>query len=224
MSQICLPLGIGKLDVEKLETVVQSSRTLQAQDPIFTQGQAFSKVYAVKSGTFKSSRVDQQGNEHVTAFHLPGELIGLDGIYPEAYSTTTVALDTAVLCSMDYDDLTELCTNIPALQRQLLRLLSRDVYESNKANAENADHSAAQKLAAFLSNLSSRYELRGYSGLSFNLAMSRQDIASHLGLSPETVSRLIKRFKQENLIEIENRHIEIIDAVGLQNIVACSGA
>jgi CRP/FNR family transcriptional regulator len=222
MSQICLPLGIAKTDVELLENLIQSSETLQANDAIFRQGERFSKVYAVKSGTFKSSRIDEQGNEHVTAFHLPGELIGLDGIYPDAYSSTTSALDTAVLCSMDYDELTELCTNIPALQRQLLRLLSRDIYESYKANAENADHTAAQKLASFLNNLSTRYEIRGYSALSFHLAMSRQDIASHLGLPPETVSRLLKRFKHDGLIDIENRHIELKDVGGLDAVVACA--
>ncbi len=221
MSQICLPLGINKTDIERLEDLIQSSKTLQAHDAIFQQGERFTKVYAVKTGTFKSSRLDEQGNEHVTAFHLPGELIGLDGIYPEAYTATTTALDTAVLCSMDYDELTELCTNIPALQRQLLRLLSRDIYESHKANAQNADHTAAQKLAGFITNLSTRYEIRGYSALSFNLAMSRQDIAIHLGLTPETVSRLLKRFKHDALIDIENRHIEIKSPSGLEAIVAC---
>jgi CRP/FNR family transcriptional regulator len=222
MSQICLPLGINKDDVERLENLIQSTKSLQTLDTVFRQGEPFSKVYAIKSGTLKSTRMDEQGNEHVTSFHLPGELIGLDGIYPEAYSATTSALDTTVLCSMDYDELTELCTSIPALQRQLLRLLSRDIYESHKVNAQSADHSAAQKLAGFISNLSSRYDLRGYSAVSFNLAMSRQDIASHLGLTPETVSRLLKRFKQDKLIEIEGRHVEIKDSAGLEAIIECA--
>lgn len=222
MSQICLPLGIDKQDLLKLEELIQSTQTFQSQETLFQQGDEFRKVYAVKTGTLKSITLDEHGNEHVSAFHLPGELIGLDGIYPGSYSSSTVALDSSVLCSMDYDELTQLCTSIPALQRQLLRLLSRDIYESQKNNAESADLNAAQKLASFLSNLSSRYQVRGYSSTSFNLAMSRQDIASHLGITPETVSRLLKRFKQDELIAIENRHVEILNPQGVQDIVACA--
>ncbi len=221
MSQICLPLGIEKNDLEKLEQLVQPSATLHANDVVFRQGDVFSKVYAVKSGTFKSTRVDEGGNEHVVAFHLPGELIGLDGIYPDEYTSSTTALDTAVLCELNYENLTELCGSLPALQKQLLRLLSRDLYESNVTNASMADQTARRKLAGFLHNLSSRYQFRGYSADSFTLAMSRQDIASHLGMTPETVSRILKSFKQEAIINIENRHIVLADRAKLDAIVAC---
>lgn len=221
MSHICLPLGVEKNDIERLENLVETSNTLQVNDLVFRQDEPFKNVYAIKSGTMKSSRVDEDGNEYVLGFHLPGELIGLDGIYPERYLSTTVALDTVVLCKMDYDQLTELCSSIPALQNQLLRLLSRDIYESNLANAEHSDQTAIQKICSFLNDLSVRHELRGYSPIDLTLAMSRQDIANHLGLSPETVSRLLKRLKEDGLIAIENRKIHLCDLAGLRNIVVC---
>lgn len=223
MSQICLPLGVEKNDLDRLEALVQTSKTMSPSDRAFHQGDVFSKVYAVKSGTLKSIRVDEHGNEYVIGFHLPGELIGLDGIYPNRYSSSTVALDAVVLCEMDYEKLTELCSSIPALQRQLLRLLSRDIYESHVSTAENADQTAIQKLAGFINNLSARYEIRGYSGKNFTLAMSRQDIANHLGLTPETVSRLLKRLKEDGTLTIENRHIKICNAKSMRNIVNCVG-
>lgn len=128
---------------------------------------------------------------------------------------------------MDYEKLTGLCSTIPALQRQLLRslrLLSRDIYESQILNAETSDQTALQKLANFIYNLSARYEYRGYSASDFKLAMSRQDIASHLGLTPETVSRLFKRFKNDGTLIIENRHIKIHDQESLKSIVECKHA
>lgn len=224
MSQICLPLGVDKSDIELLENLVQTSAVKQQNTSIFHQGDKFNRVFAVKSGTLKSTRVDENGNEHVIAFHLPGELIGLDGIYPEEYSSTVTALDTSVLCEMDYEKLTELCTSIPALQRQLLRLLSRDIYESHVALSENADQTAMQKVASFLHNLSLRYEFRGYSATDFRLAMTRQDIASHLGLTPETVSRVLKRFREDGLVKIENRYISILDRHAVDEIVHCQAS
>lgn len=222
MSQICLPLGVSKQDLERLEALITTSTTISGGRLIFQQGDPFSKVYAVKTGTIKSTRLDEFGNEHVVGFHLPGELLGLDGIYPNAYSSNAQALDTVVLCEMDYQKLTELCITIPSLQRQLLRLLSRDIYESHVTQADNAEQTAEQKLAAFLHNLSGRYALRGYSATEFNLAMTRQDIASHLGLAPETVSRLLKRFRQDEIVAIQNRQISILNASHLGEIINCS--
>jgi CRP/FNR family transcriptional regulator len=224
MSQICLPLGLEKGDIGSLERIVQASNTFQKSDYIFRQGDLFSKVYAVKAGTLKSVRLDDNGNEHVIGFHLQGELIGLDGIYLERYSSSTIALDSAVLCELNYEDLAELCTTIPALQRQLLRLLSRDIYESNVERAESADQTALQKLGGFLHNLSTRYEMRGYSSTAFSLAMSRQDIANHLGLTPETVSRLLKQFKEDGTLEITNRHLRISNPSSLRDVLACVNA
>lgn len=221
MNQICLPLGVDKKDIEQLESLVQTSNTLVPNQVVFDQSEPFKRVYAVKSGTLKSTRIDENGNEYVLGFHLPGELVGLDGIYPNNYTSKTIALDSVVLCAMEYDKLTELCSSVPALQRQLLRLLSRDIYESHVASAEKSDQTALQKLAGFINNLSVRHEQRGYSRNSLKLAMTRQDIANHLGLTPETVSRLLKRLKDEGTISIENRNIQINSHSYIKKLIGC---
>ena len=224
MSKLCLPLGLDKNDLGQLEALIQNSMNFTVGQEIFRQGDTFQKIYAVKTGTFKSSRLDELGNEYIVGFHLQGELIGLDGIYPQSYTCTTVALDTGVLCEMDYESLTKLCSEIPALQRQLLRLLSRDIYDSNVSQADNAEKTAEQKLAAFLHNLSARYEIRGYSATEFILAMTRQDIANHLGMTPETISRLLKRFRQKSILSIENRTLSIKNIDQLSQIINCAAS
>lgn len=220
MREICLPLGVDRSDLVKLENLVQSSAVFEQADTIIRQGDKFSKVYAVKSGTLKSTRIDQHGNHHIIGFHLPGELIGLDGIYPEMYPSEVSALEATTLCEMDYDKLSELCVALPALQKQLLKLLSRDIYESNVATADSAERTAEQKVAGFIKNLSSRYEHRGYPADNLKLAMTRQDIANHLNLTPETVSRVLKRLKQHEVVQIENKQIRIICAEKLVDILA----
>ena len=224
MSQICLPLGIDNKELEKLEKLIDPPTTKYPGDSIFHQGEAFSKIFAVKSGLLKSVRVDELGNEHVVGFHLAGELVGLDGIYQQQYSSETSALDTTVLCEMNYSKLTELCSSIPALQKQLLRLLSRDIVESQISNASIAKQTAKQKVSNFLHNLSVRYEVRGFGGTEFRLSMSRQDMANHLGITPETASRVLKILSQEGVIKLNGRHVAILDSLKLDSIIQCSPA
>ena len=221
MSEICLPLGLNNTDIVKLESIVKSTAVIHAGEKIVLQGDVFNKVYAVKSGMCKSYRFDQSGTEYIQAFHLPGELFGLDAIYAKRHGFTVEALETLVVCEMDYGELQDLCSMVPTLQRQLFNLLSRDIYNSHVNPIEHFDQTAEQKLAGFLHNLLSRFQARGQSSLDLHLAMSRRDIANHLGLAPETISRLLKRFQEQGVISIDNRLVAIKQQDSLNKMVHC---
>ena len=75
---------------------------------------------------------------------------------------------------------------------------------------------AEERLAAFLLNLSQRFEARGYSPTEFMLRMTREEIGSYLGLKLETVSRVLSRFAQDGLIDVKQKHIRIVDPDGLR--------
>jgi CRP/FNR family transcriptional regulator len=214
-------MGIDHHDLEKLESLILNDSIQKSGDVVFRQGDEFQKVYAVKSGMYKSSRVDFEGNEHISGFHLPGELIGLEAIYSKTYPHTTNALTTSSLCEFEYDQLTELAASIPALQQQLLRLLSKEISFSQAFHPEQR---AEQKLAGFIYNLAKRYEVRGYSGKALVLAMTKQDIANHLGMAAETISRLQKRLQEKGILGIKNREITILDEQNLLQLAGCEAS
>ncbi|MFN7887344.1 MAG: helix-turn-helix domain-containing protein, partial [Betaproteobacteria bacterium] len=83
---------------------------------------------------------------------------------------------------------------------------------------------AEERLAAFLLNLSQRFEARGYSRTEFVLRMTRAEIGSFLGLKLETVSRVLSRFAGENLIEVNQKHVRITNPDGLRHIVSGQSA
>ncbi|RBP50708.1 helix-turn-helix domain-containing protein [Arenicella xantha] len=221
MSQICLPLGLDKADISKLEDIVSSTSVKHAGDILIRQGDKFDKIYAVKSGMAKSYRFDKAGTEYIQSFHLPGELFGLDAIYAQRYGFNVEALDTSVLCEMDFNELQTLCSTVPSLQKQLFSLLSRDIYNSHVNPIEHFDQTAEQKLSGFLHNLLSRLQARGHNSLDLHLPMSRRDIANHLGLAPETISRLLKRFQERGVITINNRLVTVQDRAKLEGLVHC---
>ncbi len=218
LSEICLPLGVSKQELAQLEQLIQTSQVHHGGDVVVHQGDAFSKIYAVKSGMYKSIHLSPDGHETIIGFHLPGELIGLDAIYPQEYTCSTVALTSSVLCQMDYEQLTKLSAHIPSLQRQLISLLSKEINTSNEFRGEQT---AEQKLAAFIHNLATRYAALGYSGTELVLAMTRQDIANHLGIAAETVSRLLKRFQDKGVLSIKHREVKILNPNTLLALTGC---
>lgn len=218
LGSLCLPVGLDSADLLKLESIVDGSKPLADSEGVYTIGQTFDKIYAVKSGMFKTVIVDSHGNDHITGFHLPGELFGLDAIYPKRYVSSAVSLGTSSLCAIDYQQLESLSQDLPSLQRQMFNLLSKEVQTSH---ALNVDLTAEQKLANFIMTLSSRYSQRGYSATRFNLVMPRRDIANHLNMAPETVSRLFKRFQTEGLLDIKRTDLTIVDLAGLKALSGC---
>ena len=103
LKKICLPTGVGKSELERLETLVQDSKVHHTGDIVVRQESSFKNLYAVKSGMYKSVKLNDLGEERVVGFHLPGDIIGLDAIYPKTYSSSLIALTSSVLCQFDYD-------------------------------------------------------------------------------------------------------------------------
>ena len=149
------------------------------------------------------------------AFHLPGEVIGLNAIDGDHYPCNAIALDTVMLCRFSFPKIAVLAAKLPGLQRQLFRLLSRDI---GRAALLAGDWSADQRMAAFLIGLSRRLAARGFSPNRFQLTMARTDIANYLRLAPETVSRVLRRFQEEGLLRVDRRELEIAQRVALEEL------
>lgn len=215
LAELCLPMGLTKHDIDKLETLVAPRGPLHADDHLFRVNDPFRAIYAVRGGYFKTYLVDETGREQVLGFHLPGELIGLDAIWPEKHQCNAVALDTASVCELPFGDVTHLATQIPSLQQTMFRLLSRDIGESHTLAG---DLTAEQRIAAFLLSLSTRLKMRGYSETHLTLAMPRRDIANYLRLATETVSRVFTRFEKDGVIAVDRRDVRLVDIDKLRKL------
>lgn len=205
-SQACQSQGYDKTSLQDLHVLVEHIGPFHEGDHIFREGDDFNAIAAVRGGTVKTYVVDTDGNEQVLGFFLPGEVIGLNAIHHAKYPCNAMALDTVMLCRFSFPKMALLASKMPGLQAQLFRLLSQDI---GKAALLAGDYTADQRMAAFLISLSRRYAARGFSATRFHLTMSRTDMANYLRLAPETVSRVLRRFQTEGLIQVERREIEL---------------
>lgn len=219
MSELCFPHGMKPEDMEKLDEIIEQRKPLHKSDFLFREGDVSNGVYAVRSGSIKTLVESPNGDEQIVGFHLPGELLGLDGFMDGKHTCTAIALETTSVCAMPLDKLDKLCSTLPSLHRQMHRIMGKEVTEEHKMLLMLGKMSAEEKVATFLLSISSRMEERHWKATEFVLSMPRQDIANYLGLAVETVSRLFAHYQEEGVIQVDRRRISILNMLRLKEIV-----
>ena len=203
---------------------MQSRRRVRGGKALFSAGDAFTSLYAVDGGFFKTHVLDADGREHVTGFHMGGELLGLEGIGSGQYNVTAIALEDSLVGVVPYPLIEQRSREIPDLQHELHVALSRQIARGQEVLMVLGSMRAEERLAAFLLNLSSRFGQRGYSRSELPLRMTRRELGSYLGLTLETVSRLFSRFRGQGVVEVRHKHVRLLDVARLKAIVnAASG-
>ncbi|WP_017429667.1 fumarate/nitrate reduction transcriptional regulator Fnr [Vreelandella jeotgali] len=217
LSSLCLPLALELEDMDHFDAIIRRRAPLKKGEPLFRQDETFTSVFAVRSGSLKQVTTEGSGNDQLTNFYLPSELVGLDGIDEEHYPGSVIALETTTVCEIPFDRLDMLAEELPDLRSQLFRSMSKEMRDDRRMMRLLSRKTADQRMASFLITLSDRFRRRGYSPFSFRLSMSRADIGNYLGLAVETVSRILSRFQNQDVVAVSGREVNIL---GMQRLVA----
>ena len=219
LHELCLPVGMNAAEINRLDQLVDTRRKVRKGQALYRSGDPFEAIYAIKVGWFKTDVLLEDGREQVTGFQMTGEMLGLDGISTEAHSCNAVALEDSEVCVIPYDQLEELSREVEGLQHQFHKVMSREIVRDHGVMMLLGSMRAEERLAAFLLNLSQRFNARGFSSAEFHLRMTRDEIGSYLGLKLETVSRAFSRFQDEGFIAVQQKHIRINDLAGLRRLI-----
>ncbi|RKX65020.1 MAG: Crp/Fnr family transcriptional regulator [Tenericutes bacterium] len=216
LYRLCLPLGLHNSDLAQLDKIIKRSQNYKRRQALFTAQENFTSLYVVRSGSFKTTISAASGHDQVTGFYFPGEFMGLDAIHQQAYQSNARALETSSVCELPFDNLQQLGVAMPQLQIQLLTRLSKELAGDKSFMLLLGKKTAVEKLATYLLSLSKRFNERGFSATEFQLSMTRADIANHLGLAVETISRLFSRFQEDGLIVVNDKMISLPNMNKLQ--------
>lgn len=211
LSPVCLPLAVEPTQLNQLDEIIHRGRPLKRGEHLFRSGDTFQSVYAVRSGALKTYAISSDGEEQVTGFYLPGEVLGMDGISTARHMSSAKALESASVCEIPFNQLEVLSQQIPSLQHHFFSLMSNEIRADRELHMLLGKKNADDRLASLLLSLSARNHRRGLSEDAFRLPMSRYDIANYLGLAVETVSRIFTRFQQQQLLRVEGREVEILN-------------
>ncbi|MFC5525450.1 helix-turn-helix domain-containing protein [Rhodanobacter ginsengisoli] len=223
LHELCLPAGIGTDDLELLDATVHDKRALDRGKTLFRQGESFHALYVVRSGSLKSFVESAGGDLQVLGFHLPGEIVGIDGLTSDHHMCSAEALERTSICELPYAQLQHVTGAVPALHRQLMRVVSREMVAEHEHMVMMGRQQAQERLAIFLQGLAVRYARLSRDPATLTLPMSRYDIANYLGLVMETVSRLFSRMEAAGILSVNRKAVRILRPDLLAELCGQSG-
>lgn len=219
LRELCMPVGLDAAEMRRLDDLVATRRKIKRGAVLFRHGERFTSLYAIRTGFFKTCVTTEDGRDQVTGFQMAGEIIGLDGIVSDLHTCDAVAIEDAEVCVMPFDKIESISREVAALQTHVHKIMSREIVREHGVMLLLGSMRAEERVAAFLLNLVQRLHARGFSQSELVLRMTREEIGSYLGLKLETVSRTFSKFVDDGVVEVKQRHVRILDAEALKQIV-----
>jgi CRP/FNR family transcriptional regulator, anaerobic regulatory protein len=190
-------------------------RRLQAGAALVHEGAPLHSLHVVRCGSLKCVRTLEDGYEQVTAFALPRDVLGFEGLHAGRHATTDIALEYTAAYALPLVGLQALRERCPALDRGLMLALSRQLARATATADMLAAVAAEVRLSRFILSAADRAAALGWSPRRLRLCMCRRDIASLLGMAHETVSRSFTALSDAGVLKVHNREIEILDLAQL---------
>lgn len=188
---------------------------------LFHPGDRLRFIYFIHSGSFKTYITNIKGETQITEFYFEGDVLDLGAYNHVIQNYGAVALETATVCKIPLAEFDKMMSQYPSLSHVFLKIMSREIILSQRMLLVLAKMTAAQKVANFLLHMSTESKSRGYSSVEFKLSMLRSDIANYLGLSNETISRILKNFQNKGIINAEGHQVSIEDFEALKSLLQC---
>ncbi|MES2758925.1 MAG: helix-turn-helix domain-containing protein [Pseudomonadota bacterium] len=218
-----LALALDQADIGWLDRAAGCRRRVARDERLFRMDQPFRNLYAIRFGHFKTYQFNGAGEQQITGFQMAGELLGLDGLGGERHRCDAAALEDSEVCEIPFASLEQLFYHEPELLRRFHRIMGQEIAREQELMLVLGNMRAEQRFAVFLINLAARYAARGYSPTSFQLRMSREEIGNYLGLTIESISRLLSRFKKDGLLKVDRRDVTLLEPALLEALAAGTG-
>ncbi len=198
------PTAKAALDIPMVPRIVRDG------EQVFRAGDKFETLLVVRSGTLKTVKVLANGEEHVTGFFFPGDILGVDAIDSGEHVHFAVAIGTSSICSLPYAHLLNVCGRSKEVQREFIRIASRASRKQENWATLLSSGTAREKVSAFLLGFMTRHKCDGCSETTFTLPMKWSDVASYLAIAPETLSRALAALQKDACISLARYSVTIL--------------
>ena len=181
-------------------------------------GARFEYLYTILRGSFKASVATSRGEEQVTGFYLPGAMLGLDALGTGRHAASLVATEDSEVCLVAARHLEQRCASAPQTALRVRGELAREIDARRRLMVVLGCKTAEERVASFLVELASSYVALGQSTQNMSLVLKRREIGSYLGITQETVSRVLSGLHDRGVIRLVQKRVSLLDADGLARL------
>lgn len=198
---------LGEEEMDEIATVTQS-KSFKKGSYLYQPNEVSETLYILHSGWVRVFRMNESGKEQLVRFLKPGDFMGEMAVFsPRLHEGFAEAIKDTTVCMIRKKDLEELLQKYPAISLKIMEEFSERLENSEKQTTLVATEKVEVRLATFL------VELMEQEHQEVTLPMSKKDLASYLGTTPETLSRKFGVLEDRGLIQaLTNRKIRIVDA------------
>jgi len=217
IRQISICAAFEPDDLDALQSMAQTI-SFAAKETIFLENDDSDAAFTVTEGALRLYRTFADGRRQVISFLLPGDFISVEADGRHEYSADSITEVT--LCCFPKKQFAAVVKQRPHVLQRLYETTARELINAREHMLTLGQRSAAEKLAWFLVHLGIRQSCIDFEPNIVELPMSRQDIADHLGLTIETVSRTFSGFAREGIIAITPHGVDLLNCKKLEKLAA----
>lgn len=211
-NDVCVSLVpiFNHLEEEQLEEIMNLTKSIKYKkgEIIYRAGYKSNSLYIVSKGKIKIYRLSESGKEQLLHILLPGDFTGELSLFSESiHESYAEAMVETEVCTVNRSDLQDLLRKYPAISLKILSEFSKRLEQAEKQTTRFATEKVETRLALYLAELADENSEVN----EIVLPMSKKDLASFLGTTPETISRKLYELEDAGLIkQKQSRKIEII--------------
>jgi CRP/FNR family transcriptional regulator, anaerobic regulatory protein len=203
------------LDQDQMNEIMTMTRSISYKmgEHIYHAGDDSDSLYIVNKGRIRIYRLSESGKEQLVRILNPGDYTGELALFKKSeHESYAEAMMATGICVIKREDLQELLAKFPTISLKLLNEFSNRLEQSEKQTTRFSTETVETRIGLFLAE-SIDPELDSNE---ITLPMSKKDLASYLGTTPETISRKLAELEDKGLIKQKpKKKIEILDLDGL---------
>jgi CRP/FNR family transcriptional regulator len=218
LLETCHPAGVLLRDPDASGSLECTRTLIKRGKHLYQSGDPIRSIYSVMAGTFKACTVTEKGGEQVMGFYMRGAILGLDAMATGRYTASVMALEDSQVCMVSAECMEQHCQQDVSVAKRIHAAMAKEIDVRQRMMVMLGSKTAEERVASFLMELAATYAALGYSASDMNLVMTRGEIGSYLGLTLETVSRILSSLQERGLIEVNQKHVRLIEIAGLERM------
>lgn len=211
ISNVPLFKGLNQNEIDRIKGII-TLRAYPKGATVFVEGQETDGLYIVNSGLVKVTKLHKDGREKTLAILSDGDTLGEMTLFgSDLRSATLETLEKTTLMVIRRDNFRDLMAEIPGLFVRIIEILSRRLRESNRQIEELTFFNARSRVICNLIHLAKERGKIDQGGIKISLKLTHAEFANLIGVSRETVTKVLSELQELSLIKISNRQIKILN-------------